>query len=92
MRICASCWMRTPAQSTSRCSRQCATSRRGSYVVLSEHASSGSSKAQCIECWHPEMTDMPVQAKTHEKVDSLGENRSIAVHAVCMLIRKDLMA
>ena len=32
------------------------------------------------------------QAKTHEKVDSLGENRSIAVHAVCMLIRKDLMS
>lgn len=30
------------------------------------------------------------QAKTHEKVDSLGENRSIAVHAVIMLIREDL--
>lgn len=27
------------------------------------------------------------QAKTHEKVDSLGENRSIACHAVVMLIR-----
>lgn len=34
---------------------------------------------------------MCLQAKTHEKVDSLGENRSIAVHAVCMLIRKDLV-
>ncbi len=33
-----------------------------------------------------------MQAKTHEKVDSLGENRSIAVHAVCMLIREDLMS
>lgn len=32
-----------------------------------------------------------VQAKTHEKVDSLGENRSIAVHAVCMLIREDMV-
>ncbi|CAL8467819.1 g7357 [Coccomyxa elongata] len=33
-----------------------------------------------------------IKAKTHEKVDSLGENRSIAVHAVCMLIREDLMS
>ena len=29
-----------------------------------------------------------VKAKTHEKVDSLGEERSIACHAVVMLIRK----
>jgi len=28
-----------------------------------------------------------VKAKTHEKVDSLGENRSIACHTVVMLIR-----
>lgn len=28
-----------------------------------------------------------LQAKTHEKVDSLGENRSIACHTVCTLIR-----
>ena len=27
-----------------------------------------------------------VKAKTHEKVDSLGENRSIACHTVIMLI------
>ncbi len=27
------------------------------------------------------------QAKTHEGVDSLGENRSIACHAVVMLMR-----
>jgi 2-C-methyl-D-erythritol 2,4-cyclodiphosphate synthase len=33
-----------------------------------------------------------LQAKTHEKVDSIGEERSIACHAVAMLIRKDLMA
>ncbi|KAK9909507.1 hypothetical protein WJX75_003290 [Coccomyxa subellipsoidea] len=32
-----------------------------------------------------------IKAKTHEKVDSLGENRSIAVHAVCMLIREDMV-
>jgi 2-C-methyl-D-erythritol 2,4-cyclodiphosphate synthase len=30
-----------------------------------------------------------VKAKTHEKVDSLGEERSIGCHAVVMLIRKD---
>mgnify|MGYP001810837330 CR=1 FL=1 len=30
------------------------------------------------------------QAKTHEKVDSIGEERSIGCHAVIMLIRKDL--
>ncbi|GLC43891.1 hypothetical protein PLESTB_000919900 [Pleodorina starrii] len=31
-----------------------------------------------------------VKAKTHEKVDSIGEERSIGCHAVVMLIRKDL--
>lgn len=29
-----------------------------------------------------------VKAKTHEKVDSLGENRSVACHAVVLLLRK----
>lgn len=29
-----------------------------------------------------------LQAKTHEKVDSIGEERSIACHAVVMLIRQ----
>ena len=29
-----------------------------------------------------------VKAKTHEKVDSLGENRSIACHSVVLLVRK----
>jgi 2-C-methyl-D-erythritol 2,4-cyclodiphosphate synthase len=33
---------------------------------------------------------MLLQAKTHEKVDSIGEERSIGCHAVIMLIRKDL--
>jgi 2C-methyl-D-erythritol 2,4-cyclodiphosphate synthase len=32
----------------------------------------------------------PTQAKTHEKVDSIGEERSIGCHAVIMLIRKDM--
>ncbi len=43
--------------------------------------------ARIAECL---MTNLLGQAKTHEKVDSLGENRSIAVHAVIMLIREDL--
>lgn len=30
------------------------------------------------------------QAKTHEKVDSIGEERSIGCHAVIMIIRKDV--
>ena len=30
-----------------------------------------------------------IKAKTHEKVDSLGENRSIACHTVVLLIRND---
>jgi len=34
---------------------------------------------------HP--TVVNVKAKTHEKVDSLGENRSIACHSVVMLIK-----
>ncbi len=30
-----------------------------------------------------------IKAKTHEKVDSLGENRSIACHTVVLLIRDE---
>ncbi|GJP54748.1 hypothetical protein CLOM_g13795 [Closterium sp. NIES-68] len=30
-----------------------------------------------------------VKAKTHEKVDSLGENRSVGCHCVVLLMRKD---
>jgi hypothetical protein len=38
----------------------------------------------------PRATSPPLpQAKTHEKVDSIGEERSIGCHAVVMLIRKD---
>uniref|UniRef100_A0A7S0WPH6 2-C-methyl-D-erythritol 2,4-cyclodiphosphate synthase n=1 Tax=Chlamydomonas leiostraca TaxID=1034604 RepID=A0A7S0WPH6_9CHLO len=33
-------------------------------------------------------TVVNVKAKTHEKVDSIGEERSIACHAVVMLVRK----
>eukprot|EP00891_Asterochloris_glomerata_P007746 jgi/Astpho2/7746/Aster-07588 len=35
---------------------------------------------------HPSVIN--IKAKTHEKVDSLGENRSIACHTVVMLIKK----
>jgi 2C-methyl-D-erythritol 2,4-cyclodiphosphate synthase len=34
---------------------------------------------------HPSVIN--IKAKTHEKVDSLGEERSIGCHAVVMLIR-----
>lgn len=30
-----------------------------------------------------------LKAKTHERVDSIGEERSIACHAVALLIRKE---
>ncbi|XP_078169015.1 isoprenoid F [Carex rostrata] len=35
---------------------------------------------------HPSVVNL--KAKTHEKVDSLGENRSIAAHTVILLMRK----
>jgi 2-C-methyl-D-erythritol 2,4-cyclodiphosphate synthase len=35
---------------------------------------------------HPSVVNL--KAKTHEKVDSLGENRSIAAHTVVLLIKK----
>ena len=35
---------------------------------------------------HPSVVN--IKAKTHEKVDSLGENRSIACHTVVILIRQ----
>ena len=34
---------------------------------------------------HPDCVNL--KAKTHEKVDSIGEERSIACHTVIMLIR-----
>ena len=36
---------------------------------------------------HPSVIN--IKAKTHEKVDSLGENRSIACHTVVLLIRDE---
>ncbi|CAA6666981.1 unnamed protein product [Spirodela intermedia] len=35
---------------------------------------------------HPSVVNL--KAKTHEKVDSLGENRSIAAHTVVLLMRR----
>jgi len=39
---------------------------------------------------HPSVVN--IKAKTHEKVDSLGENRSIACEAVVLLVRDDQAA
>jgi len=33
-----------------------------------------------------------LKAKTHERVDSLGENRSIGCHTIALLIRPDLIS
>lgn len=41
--------------------------------------------ANCSPCLRSVVN---IKAKTHEKVDSLGENRSIACHAVVMLLRQ----
>lgn len=38
---------------------------------------------------HPSVINL--KAKTHEKVDSIGEERSIACHTVVMLIKKDMV-
>ena len=38
---------------------------------------------------HPSVVNL--KAKTHEKVDSIGEERSIACHTVAMLIKKELL-
>lgn len=35
---------------------------------------------------HPDCVN--IKAKTHEKVDSLGEERSIACHTVILLVRE----
>ncbi|MEW5304034.1 MAG: hypothetical protein WDW36_006669 [Sanguina aurantia] len=37
---------------------------------------------------HPSVVN--IKAKTHEKVDSIGEERSIACHAVVMLVQRSL--
>jgi 2-C-methyl-D-erythritol 2,4-cyclodiphosphate synthase len=36
---------------------------------------------------HP--SSINLKAKTHEKVDSLGENRSIACHTVVLLVKSE---
>lgn len=39
---------------------------------------------------HPSVVN--IKAKTHEKVDSIGEERSIGCHAVVMLIKRELIS
>ena len=53
-----------------------------SYVTLL------SPPARALPCPVPCRSVVNIKAKTHEKVDSLGENRSIACHAVVMLLRQ----
>jgi 2-C-methyl-D-erythritol 2,4-cyclodiphosphate synthase len=36
---------------------------------------------------HTDLENVNVKAKTHEKVDAVGENRAVAVHAVVILVR-----
>ncbi|KAL3619230.1 hypothetical protein CASFOL_036800 [Castilleja foliolosa] len=45
-------------------------------------------RANLCELLGADPTVVNLKAKTHEKVDSLGENRSIAAHTVVLLVRK----
>ncbi|PKA61668.1 2-C-methyl-D-erythritol 2,4-cyclodiphosphate synthase, chloroplastic [Apostasia shenzhenica] len=45
-------------------------------------------RANLCELLGADLTVVNLKAKTHEKVDSLGENRSIAAHTVVLLMRK----
>lgn len=45
-------------------------------------------RANLCELLGADPSAVNLKAKTHEKVDSLGENRSIAAHTVVLLIRK----
>ncbi|KAI0566015.1 2C-methyl-D-erythritol 2,4-cyclodiphosphate synthase [Gracilaria domingensis] len=38
---------------------------------------------------HTNLENVNVKAKTHEKVDAIGENRAVSVHAVTMLLSED---
>lgn len=38
---------------------------------------------------HTDIENVNVKAKTHEKVDAIGENRAVSVHAVTMLVSDD---
>nr|KJB19133.1 hypothetical protein B456_003G085800 [Gossypium raimondii] len=53
---------------------------------LSPHK--GVIKANLSELLGADPSVVNLKAKTHEKVDSLGENRSIAAHTVVLLMRK----
>ncbi|XP_074305121.1 2-C-methyl-D-erythritol 2,4-cyclodiphosphate synthase, chloroplastic [Silene latifolia] len=45
-------------------------------------------KANLAALLGADMSIVNIKAKTHEKVDSLGENRSIAAHTVVLLMKK----
>ena len=44
-------------------------------------------RANLCELLEADPTVVNLKAKTHEKVDSLGENRSVAAHTVVLLMR-----
>ena len=48
----------------------------------------GAMRASVARALGVDETQVNIKAKTHEKVDSLGENRSIACHAVVMLLKQ----
>lgn len=45
-------------------------------------------RANLCELLDVDPATVNIKAKTHEKVDSLGENRSIAAHTVVLLMKK----
>lgn len=55
------------------------------YVQTVAKAVYSSSQKECNFSIHGVVHNL--QAKTHEKVDSIGEERSIACHTVVMLIK-----
>lgn len=48
-------------------------------------------KGNLVRWLNADVDTINIKAKTHEKVDSIGEQRSIACHCVVMLIHDPLM-
>lgn len=43
------------------------------------------------ELLHTSLKNVNLKAKTHEKVDAVGENRAVSVHAVATLVHEDVL-
>lgn len=63
------------------CAREAAAASRASPLCILHHSALLLMRSAHLGPSRP-------QAKTHEKVDSLGEERSIACHTVVLLIKK----